>query len=221
MGNHWRQSTGCGYPELSDEQLDVIEGVLLSDGWLARQWKHSCVEIESTKKSYLEHRDRSVFPDMGGTISMKKDSDEVYEDAMARDTLVDNITRSGCSDIYSWRTIRHPKLNQYNHWYDGGEKTWPEDIELNPLTFKHLYVGDGSYHQKDNYMKITTVNEMGNKDKVEHIFSRSGIEIGNVRYDEHTEKVDIFLSKSESERMFSVMGNPVPGFEYKWPEEMR
>lgn len=224
LGAHWSRSNTCGYPELTDHQHSVITGMLMSDSWINtggnNGWKAN-LETEMTIEPYLQYINEEVFPNIGTSVSLLRTAEEVCERSQRNTTVDGSENAEDYSDMYAWRTVGHPELSDYRSWYDSGEKQWPDGLELSPVAFKHLFVGDGSYHQGDEYIKITTVNEMDNEEKVVSIFDRSGIRINNFRYDPHSDKVDIFLSKSESERMFELMGDPLPGFEYKWPESYR
>jgi hypothetical protein len=198
--------------------------MLMSDAWVNAGGDSNCkvnLEVEMINEDYLNYLNENVFPHIGTTVGLLRTAESNAEDAKTRDGFLGSGNVENYSDTYSWRTVGHPELKQYRGWYNGEDKVWPEDIQMDPVTLKHLYVGDGSFHQRDEYMKITTRNEMNNKEKVLGIFDRSGISINNFRYDDYSDKVDIFFSKGESFRLFELMGEPLPGFEYKWPEEYR
>lgn len=218
MGNHWRQNQSCDYPEITDYQMNVLTGLLMSDGWLSdHSPSTNCsIEVEMANEEYLNYLNERVFPLLGTQVSLSRTGEECMSP-----TDIGSDNPDDYSDIYSWRTIKHPSINKFKEWREYGKKLWPSDLEMNGTILKHLYVGDGSFHQKDEYMKITTVNEMDNEEKVINMFKSAGIQINNFRYDKHTDKVDMFFSKEESKRLFGIMGSPPLGFEYKWPTEYR
>jgi hypothetical protein len=222
LSNHWRQSINCDYPDVSDEQMDILRGILMSDGWINDGWSNARIEIEMTNKKYLNYLNDTIFPEIGTEVGMKLTAEESYELRKQRGGKYGK-NKENFSNIYYWRTVAHPEINSFKSWRENGKKVWPSDIDLTPEVLKHLYVGDGSYHQKDNYMKITTKNEMYNKEKIEKYFNNIGFSVNdwNINEYDNTVKADIIFSKEESLKLFDYMGSPPPGFEYKWPKQYR
>jgi len=69
---------------------------------------------------------------------------------------------------------------------------------------------------------IACAKEGSNEDKIRKIFSRSGHPVSRVYHYERDGRKDDFqlhFNASETEDLFEYMGEPVPGFEYKWPNE--
>lgn len=198
--------------------MDVLTGVLMSDGWLSHKSKNCSIEIEVIKEDYLNYLNEQIFPLLGTQVSLIKTPEEAVNNS---GKIEGSNNPEDYNPMYGWRTVKHPSINIFREWREDGDKVWQKNTNITPTVLKHLYVGDGCFHQEDEYMKITTSNEMDNEKKVRRIFEDSGISIGNFRLDEYSDKVDIFFTKAESKRLFGLMGSPLPGFEYKWPKEYR
>ena len=84
LGNHWRQS-GCNYPKISDDQMDILRGILMSDGWLNTGWSNSRIEVEMTNEKYLNYLNNKVFSNLGTEVGLKLTAEESYELRKKRD----------------------------------------------------------------------------------------------------------------------------------------
>ena len=105
---------------------------------------------------------------------------------------------------------------------------WPEDIELTPTVLKHWYVGDGHCDNSSshNHIQISVSNEVKNTEKVFKYFSNVGLpQPSNHHISEQikseNKKCDIVWGVEESYELWDYMGEPLPDFNYKWPEEYR
>jgi hypothetical protein len=116
---------------------------------------------------------------------------------------------SNRKDIYNFDTTPHEKFTELRSWYDGGEKRYPEDIELNPTKLKMWYVTDGGH--SNNYPSISTHNESDRADFILSLFDDLPFGVRWSNYEVHVESDDI-------NTFFTYIGDPVPGFRYKWPE---
>lgn len=189
----------------------------MGDGTLKRQSKNSSIQIETVTQEYLEYLD-----DTFGVISTGVKFCSSAEQNEIR--LREGTGYKGpadCSDTYIWWTRTHPDFNQYRSWYDSGKKIWPTDIELTPTTLKHWYVGDGSWTRggSNNYITISMSNERQNTDKVKRYFAEAGLPVPNFRSSGH--RFDAYFTVNESEQLWKYMGEPLPGFEYKWPNRFK
>jgi len=121
-------------------------------------------------------------------------------------------------------------LVPFYEWYESGSKVWPADIELTPTVLKHWYCGDGSLRNGKS-PTIVTVNEFGSEEKIASMLSRRGLPVPNWRkrgqeytYNGKTsDRTALFAywPASVSDGFWEYIGDPLPGFEYKWPEEYR
>jgi len=107
------------------------------------------------------------------------------------------------------------ELDKYRDWYSSGKKVWPEDIILYPETLKMLYVGDGTIVDNpggSQYLKICLKNKHNNIDKINKMFNKIGVQPRWHGY-------SVAFTVPKSHYLWNYMGNPPPGFEYKWPNK--
>jgi hypothetical protein len=195
---HWSHEPSHR-PDISQHQHEIIVGVLMSDGSIERGSKNPTLSFGMTNEEYLNYLD-SVFGVIGTGVK-KRD--------------VDN---DNWNQLYWWNTRRHPDLSQYEDWYHSGEKVWPPDVELTPTVLKHLYVGDGSWANKNgsNHIRIAMLNESDNTDKVDDMFERAGLP-APMNYSKSDTHCTAIWSVEQSKELWEYMGDPLPGFEDKWP----
>lgn len=187
LGQHFRKTDGHR-PSYSGEQLEIVEGVLMSDGCLDNRDGNPSLMLEMSNKDYLEY-----LSDTFGT-------------------LVGDITETK-SGYYKLSSRRHPELRKFKDFYEGGTKVWPE-VNLTPTILKHLYCCDG--YKNGSSIIISCKNEKDNKKKVEKIFTKAGFE--PMSWYESETSTNLAFSVNESERLWKWMGEPLPGFNYKWPD---
>jgi len=210
---HWRQSS-CAYPDLSDYQHDVVVGLLMGDGSLVRETVSPSVNVIMTTKSYLQHLSTDCFPVCSGGVYLRFTSEEAAAQ-VRRSGWHDDAKAKDYSDIYQFTTMCHPELERYESWYLTGEKVFPENIELTPTSLKHWYVGDGCL-ERGKDPKITTCNEFESKEKINSMFYKVGL---TGFYWNEADK-SIRFREEGTENFFNYVGrDPLPGFEYKWPEQ--
>lgn len=213
VGSHWSHNESC-VPDYTIEQENIIKGLLMGDATLRQRTKYNPrLVIPSITREYLKFLS-DTFGILSTDVRLKADSD--YSARKARENGLDrNATGDSYSDIYSLQLRSNRYLKKYTHWYESGEKVFPEDISLEPRTLKHWFVNDGSLI-KDSYrphLVIVTSNEIENKDKLHKMFNNIGVEIPNFT------KKSIVFGVDESETLWEYMGEPLPGFKYKWPKK--
>jgi hypothetical protein len=211
VGIHLSKS-GCSYPKLSEKQKETITGVLMGDGQVMRQGTNPSIRVRVVKQEYLNYLD-SIFPFYGKGVKhirTPEKSAEMHSPGGSGDP-------EKYSDMYSWWTMRSPEFEEFREWYSTGKKVFPEDIELSPTVVKHWYVCDGHYQNSgvSDYIELSLANEKCNKDKIEKYFSDIGIRVNSWSYHK------IRFTVEDSKRLFEYMGDPVPGFEYKWPNHVQ
>ena len=216
LGNHW-QWNPSHRPELTENQLQVTTGLLMGDGSLNNSSKNCNLQSSMISPNYLKYLD-DVFGCLGTGVSLKKTAAESAKHV--RDNYFSpNAKEENYSDLYHWETRVHPKFNEFREWYSSGKKVWPENIELTPKVLKHWYCGDGCYANK-NKIKIGMANEMENTEKVSKYFTNIGLpEPSN--YNIQKKNCEVYWTVEDSYKLWDYMGEPLPDFEYKWPEEYR
>ncbi len=226
LGQHWHMSSDCEYLKLTEHQKDVITGLVMGDAHVGGSGSHKPrLDVSMITKPYLQHLNENVFPILGTGVRLKTTAKESFE-KMSGD-FSPNKKEERFSDIYRWQTRRHPELQEFRDWYSTGEKVFPDDIKLSPTVLKHWYCGDGYLDSREwgSRMSIGCTNEIESQDKIISMFEPLNIEPHIVEW-EHTEDgskgdlaCDIQFSKKQTEELFEYMGEPLPGFEYKWPSK--
>jgi hypothetical protein len=224
IGKHWYGSK-CEYPSFSDKQKEIITGLLMGDGSVCVQGENSNPNLSCgmIRREYLEYLNEEVFPVIGSKVHLKRTAEEQAKYHVESGFRI-NAEASDYQDVYSWYTRNHPGLKPFKDWYSSGEKVFPDDIDLTPLVLKHWYVGDGNF-ETEKYsvgrISIATSNEIDNRSKIENYFDSIGFD---EHYWESSKREDGSLSGSIrfstelTEDIFEYMGEPLPGFEYKWPK---
>lgn len=223
LGKHW-SGDKCRYPELTKHQKDVLTGLLMSDGSInhpnGNQNARFRVDMYEPSKPYLEYLSEEVFP----VITTQVREGETAKHSANRRSNTFDMTEQNCSDMYYLSSRRMPCFNEYLNWYNDGHKYWPcEDIQINSTIFKHLYVGDGSVYVKDGtpYISIACNDQKPVIDKVIKMFDgwvgKPTVVEGNRNGDREND-TKISFNKDQTRRIFERMDEPVPGFQYKWPE---
>lgn len=217
LGTHWSQST-CSYPEVSKRCLDILTGVVMGDGWVDRDKNHCRVCVSVTRKEYLDFLDKELGVLSCG-VSLSKTSKESAN--------LSGGSESHHKDIYRLTSICHPQFDKFGKWYSSGKKVWPKNIKLTPETLKNWYCCDGHYKNSsnDNYITISMSSEKKNRKKVKKYFSQSNIPEPKFNIGKNTingKEIDKCIARwtvDESKELWEYMGEPLPGFEYKWPED--
>jgi len=209
IAQHWALSS-CDYPEMSDYQHELVTGLLMSDGCVSSNENSKArLRVVSTDREFLEWID-SQFPQIGSGIGKKRQNNS------------DLVSEYDLKDVYTWHSKRHPVFEQYEQWYESGEKVWPDDIDLTPATLAMLHAGDGHFVEEGRLgsIQIAMANEHGNEEKIEEMFERAGFEVmswyRSEREDGSWNHAAVF-SVDDTEKMFEYMIDCPPGMERKWP----
>lgn len=165
------------------------------------------------------------FGIFGTGVSLYKTAEESAEDSRNREFNLD-ARAENYSDLYRWRSRNHPEFEEFSGWYSSGDKVWPQNIKITPTVLKHWYCGDGSRKNRgtSNCIVIGMTNEVDNTDKVSKLFESAELPSPsnyNIYGEEGQKNCIAEFSVSQSKELWEYMGEPLPGFEYKWPEEYR
>lgn len=208
IGVHWAKSA-CGYPEIS-EYKDVLTGLLIGDGCATRPTKNTYIEVTSVTRPFLDHLD-TLFGEMSRGVSLKVTAEDTAQGWA--EWSGEPWSAEGCRDIWRFETRTHPDMNEYREWYSSSEIIYPPGLNLTPTIAKYWYASDGGLGwaersvvpQLDFY---TTKEEQC--DYMAQWFEDSGF----------TPRINpgksIYFPTAETEEILQWMGDPVPGFEYKW-----
>jgi hypothetical protein len=213
LGTHWRYNSSHRY-ELSEEQEEVITGLLMGDATLQRNTKNAYPVVIMTNREFLEWVDRK-FGCMTTGIRKHLTEEQSAENAKR---LNPNASEKNYSSQYKLRFRAHPDFNKYRSWYTQDGKRWPLNRQYSYLTFKVLYCCDGSFDNSgtSRELQLAASNELSDKQRLSSIIGIFGLPEPN-RMDEEL----VVWGAKESSEIFESMGKPLPGFEYKWPKEYR
>ena len=221
LSGHWRFNESHR-PKFTEKQEDIIIGLLMGDGSINTGSSNCKIQCNSITLEYLEYLYNEFYP-LSSKPKLRATAEQLAENN--RNTGFDeNANAETYSDSYFWHTLTHPELNKFNSWYNEDKKVWPRDINLNSTILKHWYVGDGHYNRESNRIQLSMNNESENNKKVETYFQ----DIRNISIDywnknERSGKMECIaqFNADTSDELFEFMGEPLPGFEYKWPERFK
>lgn len=213
LGNHWRQS--CGYPEPSD--VEVFDGLLMGDGCL----KHSqnsndrlgnqSMEVVSINEEFIDYLYEEYSP-FFTEPKVRRTAEESAEQAIQSEVV---SSPQGSTFRTQYRIVSRaiPFFNRYDGWKSSGEKRWPADIEFSPTRLKYLYIADGGLSwnkdSKSSRSQITSTNESSQLDRIKDTLEE--LDIACSTYDDR-----VMMKSSSTNKFLNYLGEPVPGFEYKW-----
>jgi len=226
IAQHWSLSSDCSTRQPSEIQKEVITGILMGDGTVNRQKiSKPFIKCSSITVEYLEYLD-DLFGVFGNGVHLQNTAEELYE-RNEKSGFNTNSSVENYHDFYVWRSMSHEEFEEFTNWYKNGEKVWPDDIEITPIVLKHWYCGDGTINKshKRSAIQIAMNNEIDNTEKVSALFSSAGLPTPSnyticKRSEEHVDCTATF-TQDQSEELFEYMGDPLPGFEYKWPKKYK
>jgi len=216
VGTHWSKSSSCSHLNLTDHQKEIITGILMGDGSIDTTNKNPRLEVEMISPNYLEYI-ADEFGILGGEVSLTKTAAESAKQVKNRE-FGPNAKAENYSDVYRWQSMSHPDLQKFANWYSSGKKVWPADIQLTPTVLKHWYCGDGNWNNSgsNNIIRVGMANEVDNRDKVDQMFRNVGLPAPS-NYAISENHCDATFTVEQSEELWKYMGEPLPDFEYKWP----
>lgn len=224
IAKHWSANPDCSWPNLTQLQKDSVCGLLLGDGSIVgKDKKNAYLKVDMISQNYLKYLD-DVFGFFSNGVKICATAENKAR--KNRETgFSPNAEAKDYSDLYRFRTIAHPQINEYADWYSSGKKVWPDDIKLTPTVLKHWYCGDGHWNNggRKNCIEIAMSNEREHTDKVDKMFERVRLPSpSNYNVSKRPSggfKCNAQFTVEQSERLWEYMGEPLPGFEYKWPDE--
>jgi len=225
IGSHWSLSNSCSHPSFTDHQKEIITGLLMGDGCVSRADKNPRIQVEMISPNYLQYISNK-FGVLGSDVRLKHTAKENAK--ITRDKgFSPNAKAENYSDLYEWKSMNHPEIKEFANWYSSGKKVWPADIQLTPTVLKHWYCGDGSWNNKgsNNCIRIAMANEVDNTDKVDKMFTKVGLPSPS-NYTTRIHKNGNMMcaaqfTMGQSKKLWKYMGEPLPDFEYKWPDRYR
>jgi len=194
---HWA-SSDCRYPKLDKDTESVIKGLLAGDATIGKDGRLS---VYTTNPIFAEFIYRQLISIVPVTVSIRDaDSNELMKRELFELTLPKHKFTKKLRD----------------DWYN--PKKIPKNTVVDKLFTKYWYVCDGNLNSKYE-ASITTSSK--NIEFVEKSFNQLPFEykIKNIGTTElsNNDRYRIYISSRENvEKFLNYLGEPVPGFEYKW-----
>lgn len=193
IGAHYSLSD-CPHPEFTKRQREIIEGMMLGDGWINHHNDsgNPFFAVGMVNKEFLVYLQDELYPHSTGL----------------KEATGSDISKQ---QYYKVRTRRNPKLEQYADWYSTGEFK-AKQVDMTPLTLKMWYVSDGFAESRGVLPTIRITNKMdGDR---ERFFGKL---FESLPVTPKISPSDIRFGVEDSEFLFEYMGEAPPGFEHKWP----
>lgn len=185
----------------------------MGDGWIRNTFHNNpCLVVASITEEYLHELDR-VFGVMSCGVSEFMSAEESANSTRDSGLSPDADARD-YSDVYKWRSRNSTEFDSFAEWYSNGEKCWPEDLNLTPTVLKHWYCCDGTL-VSEKCISIGASNEFASQSKVESYFESSGLPKPR---NWNESNGSLVWNRTDSQILFDYMGDPLPGFSYKWPK---
>lgn len=198
IGKHWSYNESH-IPDISRKQREVVTGSLMGDADINCQKGNWVFRLRGQEKQYLEYVSDILNP-WSNSVHLNAPEGKYGHE---RDYFG---FMTSTSDYF---------VKQRQRWYDGSEKSFPRDVTMTSIVLKHWYCQDGD--SCGGSISLTCCNEDGNEKKLSSYFDEHPVSISNFTYREG-KLHSIDFSKGESEWLWNWMGDPPPGFEYKWPD---
>lgn len=225
LGHHWTYEEDCR-PEITDEQWDIIEGLMMGDASAVKNNKNVYIQCNMTEKKFLDWIDEKL-----GALSRGVWFHESAKERATKDRETGwnpGAKEENYNDQYKIETRGHPAFNKFRDWYPHPrKKKFPEDIDLTPLKFKVWYCCDGSIKRKNSkrrnpYISISSTNEAKSDELFEEIFSDIPVSPSIIKHNRDGRiDGDLRFTVEETEWLWSWMGGSLPGFREKWLENVK
>lgn len=179
--------SSCNLPSLTDRQKEIVTGVLMGDGTITEGSNNCEFAVGMVTEDFIYWLQEQLSP-FSSNVMVKETENK---------------------DIYRLTTTPHKEFTELRSWYDSGQKKFPNKLELTPLILKMWYVTDGG--RSNGYPRITSINESDRPNYLLSLFD--GLPFG-VTWDGTK---DIQINSNDVDSFYNYIGEPVPGFKYKWP----
>jgi hypothetical protein len=216
IGQHLSFSD-CPYPNISDEQNKIIDGVLMGDGSLSTQNNNPYFRVVNTSKQYLEFLDGKL-----GVLTTGVKLLRTAEESANRDNKSGFNTgacKSDYSDVYYLQSLSHPDYTRYKDWYNSDGKSFSGKVDINPISVSHWYVCDGHIRtDRGNQIKVSAVNEMDNIENLRKSIEESGCPSFDRVENSDAAHLSLVWNKDSARDLLEYMCGPISGYEHKYPK---
>ena len=177
--------------------------MLLGDGFLMDHRKNPKLEVEMTNKTFIEWLKEELGYICTGTVSVNDSEGTGVCEGF-------NVKKS-----YTIWTHSLESLRKYRNWLDDIWTEGGESLETTPLKLKLWYVSNGNINRGGRggcHAQINT-GRVKSDNQLENVFDSIGMEFTRAKWGNR-----LNFTVSESQKLWDYMGDPLPGFEYKWPD---
>lgn len=120
---------------------ELIDGLLLGDGHLAKQAKNARYAHSCKHKEYIEY----LMQELGKQNIIVN---HIYEK--------DNGYKTG--KVYQCYSLTNTTLTiHHSRWYTNRKKNLPNDLQLTPTILLHWYIGDGTFDTCQGYLRQISI----------------------------------------------------------------
>lgn len=212
LGQHFSVGS-CDFPEIEDSKKEILSGLLMGDAYIKKS-KYNSMIVSMCNEEFLEWLDNRLGWVSSGVIRVRtaKNSAKNNRESGFRP----NAKEKDYSDVYRLTTFSHPLFNRMrNNWYSPeGKKFNMLKVTLSPEQLRMWYVSDGGLLERENrnpYAYFRLDSQKNLSENISELLEEIGIE-NNVR-----DGGNVIATTTESTpEILAYMGEPVPGFEYKW-----
>lgn len=184
---------------LTFEAMDWINGELLGDSSLEQRSPLSARFLHTSK--YLEY-----------ACYIRDTLEGFGVERVGR--IIKRLPTNFGDPVYTYGSRNYIELLPIRmYWYPEGKKVVPKYIKLTPVTCRQWYIGDGSFHERDKFIRLHT-NAFPISD-VEWLV-RQLAEIGiSASRQPNSNVIRIFCCSTKD--FLNYIGNcPVSCYQYKW-----
>ena len=176
---------------------------------------HGLFRLPMDNKQFLEWFDHEMGILSTGVV-LKKTAAELARNNR-ESGFSPNARAENYHDMYTVISRSHPIMRSLRRWYQSGEKRFPESLSLTPRIAKMWYVCDG-YLDVQEYGEPRAAIRIRHRDDRQKFFLNLFEEVGlSPSYSRETIRFGVEGTRS----FLNWMGNPPPGFEYKWVLDSR
>lgn len=210
IGRHWSANE---YPMLSEEEKDTIIGLLMGDAYINNVRKdYNRIVVTSTSERFLDHLSNDVIPWIFNDPYLHMSAEESAE-SMNKSGPSETVNKSEYSDAYRVHSPSHPYFADLREWYSNGSKSYPDNLNITANVARYWYIGDGNLatYNKRPFARISTRNEQRTMDTLCEKLPFNATNSDNY----------INIPTDETSEFLDWIGDPAPGYEYKWDERLK
>lgn len=198
---------------ITDYQKNIMWGLLMGDGWIdTEEGKTSKMAVEMVNKDFLLWVENEL-DDIVSSFEMRSTAEEL---AAKNRSYGYTVNEENYNDMWRIKTRSLEYFDTLRKWYSSGVKRFPNDLELNAITLKVWYCCDGSFVQNE-YPVIYSSDQSDVRDSVLSLFDDIDVNPSFTDGGGGT----IQFKRDDCTNFFEYVGEPPPGFEYKWPERYK